>query len=117
MVSTTGARRVRHHGFFSGRYKALHVEGNGTGYLRTVPIHFTSQPGARPSAAGERLIEYPLEQFSLASGGQRASPGVDVLGAALGEHGITRDDARARTNLSAAWKILTTTTRTAAWVA
>jgi hypothetical protein len=21
---------------FSGRYKALHVEGNGTGYLRTV---------------------------------------------------------------------------------
>jgi REP element-mobilizing transposase RayT len=57
-------KKVGH--LFSGRYKALHVEGNGTGYLRTVCDYVHLNPvRARLLRTGQRLIEYPWSSFGF----------------------------------------------------
>jgi REP-associated tyrosine transposase len=83
--------------FFSGRYKALIVDGSGNGYLRTVCdyVHL--------NAARAKLLpaEAPIESFRWSSyGAYLAEPGarpvwqrVDRL---LGEHGIQVDSAAGR---------------------
>ena len=49
---------------FSGRYKALIVDGSGTGYLRTVCdyVHLTPVR-ARLLKPEQRLLEYPWSSF------------------------------------------------------
>ena len=78
---------------FSGRYKALIVDGSGSGYLRTVCDYVHLNPvRARLLKPEQRLLEYPWSSF----GGYLAAPAhrpewlrVDRL---LGEHGIQQDD-------------------------
>ncbi len=81
---------------FSGRYKALLVEGGG-GYFRTVCDYVHLNPdraGILP--LGERLLAYPWSSFGwyLAAPGHRPSwVRVDRL---FGEHGIGGDTADGR---------------------
>ncbi len=82
---------------FAGRYKALHVEGGGNGYLRTVCdyVHLN------PARAGLLKRKQPLETFRRSSYGDYLNgPGqrpkwlrVDRL---LGEKGIPKDSAAGR---------------------
>ncbi len=82
---------------FAGRYKALHVEGSGDGYLRTVCdyVHLN------PARAGLLKDGQGLEQFAWSSYGDYLRPArqrpvwlrVDRL---LGEKGIPRDSAAGR---------------------
>jgi putative transposase len=82
---------------FSGRYKALIVDGSGTGYLRTVCDYVHLNPvRAKLLRPEQRLLEYPWSSF----GGYLAAPThrpawlrVDRL---LGEHGIQEDTAAGR---------------------
>jgi len=82
---------------FSGRYKALVVDGSGNGYLRTICDYVHLNPvRARRLQPGQRLLEYPWSSF----GGYLAAPPhrpswlrVDRL---LGEHGIARDTVAGR---------------------
>ena len=77
---------------FSGRYKALVVEGGGLGYLRTVCDYTHLNPArAKLLGPGSRLLEYPWSSFA----GYLTEPRhrskwirVDRL---LGEHGIAED--------------------------
>jgi len=82
---------------FAGRYKALHVEGSGDGYLRTVCdyVHLN------PARAGLLKEDQPLEEFPWSSYGDYLRPArqrpvwlrVDRL---LGEKGIPKDSAAGR---------------------
>jgi len=82
---------------FAGRYKALHVEGGGDGYLRTVCdyVHLN------PARAGLLKGGQPLEDFPWSSYGEYLKPArqrpvwlrVDRL---LGEKGISKDSAAGR---------------------
>jgi len=82
---------------FSGRYKALVVDGSGDGYLRTVCDYTHLNPARAKALAREsRLLEYPWSSF----GGYLTEPGhrpkwlrVERL---LGEHGIGKDTAAGR---------------------
>ena len=77
---------------FSGRYKAIVVDGGGDGYLRTACDYVHLNPvRARLLKKEERLLAYPWSSLM----GYVAAPGhrpewmrVDRL---LGEHGIGRD--------------------------
>jgi putative transposase len=87
---------------FAGRYKALHVEGGGTGYLRTVCDYVHLNP------VRARLLKAkaPLESFGWSSYGAYIGAlgrrpewlRVDRL---LGEHGIPRDSAAGRREFAA----------------
>jgi REP element-mobilizing transposase RayT len=82
---------------FAGRYKALHVEGSGNGYLRTACdyVHLN------PARAGLLKREEPLEDFPWSSYGDYLRPPrqrpvwlwVDRL---LGEKGIPKDSVAGR---------------------
>jgi len=82
---------------FSGRYKALVVDGSGNGYLRTVCDYVHLNPvRAKLLQPAQRLLEYPWTSL----GGYLAAPPhrpawlrVDRL---LGEHGIPLDTAAGR---------------------
>ena len=82
---------------FSGRYKALLVEGSGDGYLRTVCDYVHLNPvRAHLLKAEERLLAYPWSSFLwyLAARDHRPSwMGVERV---LGEHGIVQDTAEGR---------------------
>jgi REP-associated tyrosine transposase len=87
---------------FAGRYKALHVDGSGTGYLRTVCDYVHLNP------VRARLVKAkaPLESFEWSSyGAYIGAPGwrpewlrVDRL---LGEHRIPRDNIAGRREFAA----------------
>ena len=85
----------RHHLFghvFSGRYKALIVDGSGTGYLKTVCDYVHLNP-VRAQLLGkeDRLLSYPWSSFGwyLVVPAQR--PGWLRVDRLLGEHGIAED--------------------------
>jgi REP element-mobilizing transposase RayT len=82
---------------FSGRYKALVVEGDGSGYLKTVCDYVHLNPvRAKLLRPEERLLSYPWSSLGwyLAAPGHRPEwMRVDRL---LGEHGIARDTAAGR---------------------
>ena len=65
----TGRYNRRHKLFghlFSGRYKAVIVDGSGHGYLRTVGDYVPLNPvRARLLQAEQRLLEYPWSSFGL----------------------------------------------------
>ena len=82
---------------FSGRYKAIVVDGSGDGYLRAECDYVHLNP-VRAGLLGpeQRLLEYPWSSFGgcLAAKGHRPHwIRVDRL---LGEHGIKEDSAAGR---------------------
>ena len=77
---------------FSGRYKALVVEGGGDGYLRTVCDYTHLNPvRARLLAPGSRMLEYPWSSFGYYLAEPRHRPQWLRVDRLLGEHGIQRD--------------------------
>ena len=100
LLGTYTGRFNRRHEFFghlfSGRYKSIVVDERGGGYLRTVCDYVHLNPVRAGLVAGEqplsayRWSSYPLY---LAPGRRPGWLRVDRL---LGEHGLEKDDARAR---------------------
>ena len=82
---------------FAGRYKALHVEGSGNGYLQTVCDYVHLNPARAGLLEGGK----PLQDFLWSSYGDYLKPArqrpdwlrVDRL---LGEKGIPKDSAAGR---------------------
>jgi REP-associated tyrosine transposase len=102
LLSTYTNRFNRRHGvfghLFSGRYKALVVDGSETGYLRTVCDYTHLNPArARLLDSNERLLEYPWSSFSWYLAAPRHRPGWLRADRLLGEHGIKADTAEGRT--------------------
>ena len=82
---------------FSGRYKALVVEGEGSGYLKTVCDYVHLNPvRANLLRPEERLLSYPWSSLGwyLSVPGHR--PGWMRVERLLGEHGIKQDTAEGR---------------------
>ena len=101
LLSTYTIRLNRRHEtpghVFSGRYKALIVEGEGDGYLKTVCDYVHLNPvRAHLLRSEERLLSYPWSSLGwyLAAPGHR--PGWLRVDRLLGEHGIGRDTAGGR---------------------
>ena len=90
-------RHERRGHLFSGRYKALVVEGSGDGYLRTV-CDYTHLNPARSHllAPGSRLLEYPWSSFAGYLTEPRHRPKWLQVERLLGEHGIGQDTAAGR---------------------
>ena len=88
---------------FSGRYKALIVDGSGNGYLRTVCDYVHLNPArAKLLKPEERLREYPWSTWPeyLKSPGKR--PGWLRVDQLLGEYRIPADSAAGRRRLEEA---------------
>ena len=82
---------------FSGRYKALVVDGSGNGYLRTVGDYVHLNPvRARLLQAEQRLLEYPWSSFGWYLAAPPHRPAWLRVDRLLGEHGIERDTVAGR---------------------
>jgi hypothetical protein len=82
---------------FSGRYKALVVEADGSGYLRTVCDYTHLNPvRAKLLPARSRLLEYPWSSFGGYLTEPRHRPKWLRVDRLLGEHGISADTAESR---------------------
>jgi putative transposase len=82
---------------FSGRYKALIVDGSGTGYLRTVCDYVHLNPvRAKLLKPDQRLLEYPWSSFGFYLAAPAHRPAWLRVDRVLGEHGIARDDVAGR---------------------
>jgi REP element-mobilizing transposase RayT len=82
---------------FSGRYKALVVDGASRGYLRTVCDYTHLNPvraGLLPAAS--RLLEYPWSSFGFYLTDVKHRPKWLRVDRLLGEHGIEKDTAFGR---------------------
>ena len=88
--------RLRGH-LFAGRYKALPVEGSGTGYLKSACDYVHLNPArAKLLTARQKLWEFgwsSYPEYLQAPAGRRPWLRVDRL---LGEHGIPRDSPAGR---------------------
>jgi hypothetical protein len=82
---------------FSGRYKALSVEGGGNGYLRTVCDYVHLNP-VRAGLVGsrDRLLAYPWSSLLWYMAAPEHRPGWMRVDRLLGEHGIQKDTAEGR---------------------
>jgi len=82
---------------FSGRYKALIVEGSGHGYLRTACDYVHLNPvRARLLQAEERLLAYPWSSLIWYAAAPEHRPRWIRVDRLLGEHGIQQDTAAGR---------------------
>jgi putative transposase len=82
---------------FSGRYKAVIVEGTGTGYLRTACDYVHLNPvRAKLLGSKERLLEYPWSSLMWYLAGPEHRPAWLRVDRLLGEHGIQKDTAAGR---------------------
>ena len=82
---------------FSGRYKAIVVEGSGTGYLRTACDYVHLNPvRAKLLGAKARLLEYPWSSLGWYLSGPEHRPRWMRVDRLLGEHGVQKDDAAGR---------------------
>ena len=82
---------------FSGRCKALVVQGDGSGYLRTVCDYTHLNPvRAKVLPARSRLLEYPWSSFGVYLTESRHRPKWLRVDRLLGEHGIGKDTAEGR---------------------
>jgi len=82
---------------FSGRYKAIIIEGSGDGYLRTACDYVHLNPvRARLLGARERLLEYPWSSLVWYLAAPQHRPVWMRVDRLLGEHGIARDTAAGR---------------------
>ncbi len=91
----TGRFNRRHKLFghlFSGRYKALIVDGSGSGYLKTVCDYVHLNP-ARAKLLGpeQKLGSFPWSSLRFYLQSPRKRPAWLQVGRLLGEHGIPRD--------------------------
>ena len=78
--------------FFSGRYKAVIVDGSGNGYLRTACDYVHLNPvRAQLLGAQERLLGYPWSSLVWYLAAPEHRPGWMRVDRLLGEHGIKRD--------------------------
>ena len=82
---------------FSGRYKALLVDGGAGGYLRTACDYVHLNP-ARASllAREERLLAYPWSSYGWYLAAPKHRPAWLRVDRLLGEHGIAKDSAAGR---------------------
>jgi putative transposase len=94
-------RRHKLHGhLFSGRYKALVVDGSGTGYLKTVCDYVHLNPSrARLLGREQKLAAFAWSSLRLYLQPPRKRPGWLRTGRLLGEHGIPRDSTEGRREL------------------
>jgi putative transposase len=82
---------------FSGRYKALLVDGNGSGYLKTVCDYVHLNPvRAQLLQPEERLLSYPWTSIGWYLSAREHRPGWVRVDRVLGEHGIQADTAKGR---------------------
>ena len=82
---------------FSGRYKALLVDGSGSGYLKTVCDYVHLNPvRVRLLQAEDRLSGYPWSSFHYYLAAKRHRPEWIRADRLLGEHGIKEDSAAGR---------------------
>ena len=82
---------------FSGRYKALIVEGSGNGYLKTACDYVHLNPvRAHLLGSEERLLAYPWSSFGWYLAAPDHRPGWMRVDRLLGEHGIQQDSAAGR---------------------
>lgn len=82
---------------FSGRYKALLVDGSGHGYLRTVCDYVHLNPArAKLVKKEERLLSYPWSSLVWFLAGPQHRPRWMRVDRLLGEHGIQKDTAAGR---------------------
>lgn len=87
---------------FSGRYKALLVEGGGNGYLKTVCDYVHLNPvRARLLAGEERMLSYPWSSLMWYVASAAHRPGWMRVDRLLGEHGIGADTALGRQEFEA----------------
>jgi putative transposase len=96
----TGRFNRRHREFghlFSGRYKALIVDGSGNGYWKTVCDYVHLNP-ARAQLLGrdQELASYRWSSLAAYVQGRRQRPKWLRVERLLGEHGIPRDSAAGR---------------------
>jgi REP element-mobilizing transposase RayT len=85
---------------FSGRYKALLVEGDGGGYLRTVCDYTHLNPVRAGLLKREnRLLEYPWSSLGCYLSEMKHRPKWLRVDRLLGEHGILKDTAAGRREL------------------
>jgi len=88
---------------FSGRYKALIVDGSGDGYLRTVGDYVHLNPvRARLLTAEQPLSDYAWSSYPAYLRAPSKRPGWLRVDRLLGECGIQRDDAAGRRRFAAA---------------
>jgi len=82
---------------FSGRYKALMVEGSGNGYMKTVGDYVHLNP-ARAGLLGpeDRLLGYPWSSLGWFLAVPEHRPRWMRVDRLLGEHGIAEDTAAGR---------------------
>ena len=79
---------------FSGRYKALLVDGSGSGYLKTVCDYVHLNPArSKLIKAQERLLAYPWSSLVWYAASKAHRPGWMRVDRLLGEHGIQKDRA------------------------
>jgi REP element-mobilizing transposase RayT len=82
---------------FSGRYKALIVDGSGTGYLRTVCEYVHLNPVRAKSLGREdKLRDYRWSSYGEYLKGPQGRPRWLRVDRALGEMGIPKDSAAGR---------------------
>ena len=82
---------------FSGRYKALVVDGSGDGYLKTACDYVHLNPvRAKLLGSEARLLEFPWSSFGFYLAAPSHRPGWLHVDRLLAEHGIRRDDSAGR---------------------
>jgi REP element-mobilizing transposase RayT len=82
---------------FSGRYKALIVEGSGSGYLKTVCDYVHLNPvRAKLLKQEDRLLGYPWSSFGLYLAAPAHRPAWMRVDRLLGEHALAADTAANR---------------------
>jgi putative transposase len=82
---------------FSGRYKAVIVDGSGHGYLRTACDYVHLNPvRAKLLGAQERLLGYPWSSLVWYLAAPAHRPGWMRVDRLLGEHGIEQDTVAGR---------------------
>jgi REP element-mobilizing transposase RayT len=82
---------------FSGRYKALPVDGSGTGYLKSVCDYVHLNPvRAKLVRAKEKLSAFGWSSYPQYLKGHSARPGWLRVERLLGEHGIPKDSPAGR---------------------
>jgi hypothetical protein len=101
LLSTYSNRFNRRHDLlghvFSGRYKALVVDGGSSGYLRTVCDYTHLNPVRAGLLSAEcRLLEYPWSSFGFYLTEAKHRPKWLRVDRLLGEHGIEKDTASGR---------------------
>lgn len=82
---------------FSGRYKALLVDGSGSGYLKSVCDYVHLNPvRAKLLRRQDRLLAYPWTSLGWYVAAREHRPKWVRVDRLLGEHGIQRDTAAGR---------------------